>query len=1237
MCAVAAVEPGPTPPSDAVWQKLKVPSLQPNDKGHCAWYRRAFDAPAQLQGERLLLRFDQTLTEGWVYLNGQAVGHELHGSQPFTVDVTAAYRPGQRNELLVAVRDWIAYSPRNQERVRRGEAPIYKDGMVDVAGYLAAGSLGLGGPVYLAARPAVAVEDVFIVTSVRHQQLSLRYRLRNDGATAQTVKLSAQVLDAGKSLKSLPAVSLTIPAHGTVTKTLETPWADPKLWWPEDPHLYNLQTDLKPTSGASDRLVTRFGFRELWIDGIAFMLNGVRTKIRSQWASSAGGTWPMAPFTDPGERAAAAWAWQERWVNEGAHQLTRTHGQAGVQELCDVADETGLMIKLESECNQVSFTFDQRFWNAVIAHELHVMDVYKNHPAVTMWSAGNENMWGWIYQGEAAKVLGNRWQIKTVKAMREFDLMRRPIEWEADGDLMGGWEHHALHYPRELTDSPGVPTSAWWGPLDGKTVVPYSMGPITLGQKPLTVGEAFWPANLNKPLGATVIVGDEAYASTQAYGRAWMESSAFFVNGFRDVEFALIDIYNPLWLIAPQSIVLKQEDRAFYGGQTLRRDLNIHNDVRVPARLTLRWSLTMGAQKKAGAEQTLALSPAELKRLSLSIPLPAVGEVTPAQLRIELLDHGQLVHVETRDWRLYPQAKLTTPAGLKLSVYDPLGETAQALRTAGVPFALQTQLKAPAQGALLLGRDSLKQAPEGPWREELLGFVRGGGKLVILEQSDPPDFLPVPLTAAKQRKLTMAYARATDHPLLAGLDDWALRWWAPDHYVSAGNYRKPSQGNFLPLIDAGTGEGIIESPLLEEYEGKGSIVLCQMLLTDKLGAAPQATLLWQNLLSYLAAPLPFRQGGATALFAGADSPLRKALRDSAVIFTDLTGKAEQLKSPAYQVALVDVATALDEGLTSALRQFAQGGGHVLLHRATPDQQKLVEAALGCRVRFFSVKSEPEDTQNHVVRGPSAGLLSGLSNHEFFWASNAYYAIARHEGDWWTGYEGGCPPAEYVADYFCAPVDDASGVSELTRPGALLQAPCGSGYVALSQMRLDEPVADCAVTVARLRSLLLTNLGCTLQGSGGAQRARQQRLQQYDFFSVDLSAAANRGLKDDKGTGLVGWTNQGENDMRALPTGRQVLAGIPFQIMSPKGAIVLFSTNANNADLPKEVKGLKVGRKADVLFFLHSVAWGNEKPFRYRVNYDDGTTTDVPVINGQQIVDWWQDPAVWADSLARGGG
>jgi len=1241
MCFAPGAEPGNAPPADAKWTKVNVPSLQKNDQAHCAWYRRAFDAPAYLTGERVVLRCGLLLSEGWFYLNGQRVGHVRHGTTPFEVDVTSGFKPGQRNELRVAVRDWIAYSPKNQQRIQRGEAPIFKVDMVDVAGYSGASYLGMGGNVGLETRPVVSVDDVFVVTSVRQKRLTLRYRLLNTGKAEQTVRLSPSILDAGDVVKTLPPTEVRVPAGQTASVTLESAWPEAKLWWPESPKLYDLRSqisDLRPQISGfrgqiNDQLDTRFGFREFWVEGISYYLNGVRMKVRSAWATGASGMSAAWPHWQPERRYEAIWAWQTKCQRDWDHQLTRTHNIAGVEDACEVADETGLMLKIEEgDVAQVNFTFDQTYWNNALKRELAVVDAYKNHPSVVIWSAGNENMWGWIYQGEAAKTLGNRWQIKIAQAMREFDLQRRPIEWESDGDLMGGWEYHALHYPRELSYFSDVPNGAWWGPLDGKTVVPYSMGPITLGQKALTVGEAFWPATLAHPYGETIVIGDDAYLGGPYWSRAWLEASQFFVAGFRDVEFALIDTYTPLSMIKPQTVVLKQETRSFMGGQTVKREANVHNDVPRAADLRLTWALEAGKPLAKG-EAKMRLGPAELKRLTLDIPLPAVSQPTEATLRLDLSEGDQLVHTESRHWQIHPPVAVRPSSQLKLAVFDPLGQTAAMLTKLKVPFTLSKDMAMGDERALIIGRDALKQPPEGPWREALTGFVRDGGKALILEQSESPDFLPTPLTQAK-RKTTIAFARAPDHPALKGLTDADLRWWADDHYVSVGNYRKPIRGNCLPLVDVGTMDGLVEAALLEEYEGKGSFLLCQMLLTDKAAVAPPAGRLLQNLLDYLASPGCFRTLGATAVLAKTDSPLRKALDDSRLIYADLTGKVGDLTPEKFKAAIVD-ATALEASAVEALKGFASKGGRVLIHRPTPTQQPLLESLLGIRLRFFPVDKEPMDIQYHALRRSGEGLMAGISNHELFWASQACLKEIRHEGCWWSHYK--CPPEEMIADYFVSPGDgDLEKAVRLTRPGVLLQVPSGAGGFVLSQLRLDQPVSDCAVTVSRLRSLLLTNLGCALQSEGGAAQARAKRLSQCEFFTVNLSPYVNRGLRDDKTTGLVGWTNQGENDMRALPTGRQTFAGIPFFIATPKSAIVLHSVQANNQDLPKEVTGIQVGRSADMLFFLHTAGWCQGNPFRYRVHYEDGSSLDIPIVAGQHVMDWWQEPSRFAEAMARHG-
>jgi hypothetical protein len=1227
-----------------------VPNLAESKDGHCIWLRKIFTAPDSIQGERILLHFLMCLSESTIYVNGKQVHYQPFGSEPFDADITAAFKPGAENEILVAVRDWIAYSKRNQQRVKDGEEPIFKDNMDAPAGYKASGGwggcIGIGRPVYLEARPAVSVDDVFVVTTLKGKKLTLQYRIVNKSGADQEVGLTPTLLDQGQPFKQLDAHTIKVKAGASETLTVTADWPKgAKLWQPGQPYLYALQTDLKPASGAADRHVQRFGFKDIRIDGISFIVNGVRMKIRSQWTSQATGI-DDTP-REPEKRLEDVWIRQRLAMIDAETQLNRTHNQVGVEENCDIADESGLMIKVENGSTaQQQFTFDQGYWKNLIASECRVIDAYKNHASVFMWSAGNENMWGWLYMGEASRTMGNRLQIKTVKAMNDFDLMHRPIEWEADGDLMGGWNYHALHYPREISSAQALPDDAWWGPLDNKTVIPYSMGPIKLGEKPLTTGESMGPDSFGHPMGTTVMIGDEAFLGGPNQWRSWFLASRYLINGMRDVEFALCDTYAPMYMQTPQTVVLKEESTHFFGGQKITRNINVHNDVPQTARLKVQWRLVDGQGKNldsgGGFLSPLAglkLAPAELKRLAFEVSLPSVSEPTGATFSVDLLEDGKVIHTETREWTIFPVFKLTLPQGAALSLYDPDGKTAAMLTALKVPFAKLDTIKAPASGSLIIGKDALRQPPQGPWREQIDTFVKGGGKVLILEQSESPDCLPTPLAQAKKAKSTISFPRAMDHPIL-GLGEADLRWWyagqggADDQYVSANNYRKPLDGNCIPIVDIGTMDGMLESPFIEELSGKGSYLLCQMMLTDKAVTAPPARIMLQNILNYMAAPTTYREQGKTALLAGPTAPLRKMLDDARLIYEDSpSGGLGQFKT-----IIVDAATALDAAKAETLKTYAALGGTVLIHRATPAQQPLLESMLGIHLRFSDVtKNEPTDAQNRITRCTGEGLLGGVSNHDLFWGTNAYIADMQQNGKWWGCFEPR-KPEELIAEYYVMPTDaDAGKAVQLTRPCALLQVPCGKGGFVLSQLRIDQPHPDVLPAASRLRSILLTNLGCTIKASAAGTATRQQRLAKYDFFPVNLAKYANRGLKDDKASGLVGWTNQEDNDNRNLPVGRQVFADVPFEISSPKTIVVLYSLSGGNKELPKEVKGIEVKRRADALLFLHTQAYGNApKPFAYRVNYADGSAADIAIESGKQTCDWFSDVAPFADSMAASG-
>lgn len=118
------------------------------------------------------------------------------------------------------------------------------------------------------------------------------------------------------------------------------------------------------------------------------------------------------------------------------------------------------------------------------------------------------------------------------------------------------------------------------------------------------------------------------------------------------------------------------------------------------------------------------------------------------------------------------------------------------------------------------------------------------------------------------------------------------------------------------------------------------------------------------------------------------------------------------------------------------------------------------------------------------------------------------------------------------------------------------------------------------------------------------------------FLVDLSAACTRTLADPDGTGWLGYGPG--RDLSALPTGRVGLAGTLFAV-GPR-AVVLFGPLAPPG-LPPEVRGIRIGRRAAGLVFLHTCGWPaqpGETVGTYRIHYTDGSTEEAPLIYGRNI-------------------
>jgi hypothetical protein len=192
----------------------------------------------------------------------------------------------------------------------------------------------------------------------------------------------------------------------TWTQTVQV--RNPRLWTPEDPFLYVVET-----STGGDTLSTRFGMREFHFDGPSrrAYLNGKVYYLRGSNITL------HRFFEDP---KCGALPWDEKWVRKLLADIPkRMHwnsfrfciGPVPDQWL-EIADEAGLLIQNEF----FIWTFPEwhKEWDLIPQFQEWMRDNW-NHPSVAIWDSSNETK---------APILGQ----KVIPAVRTLDLSNR--SWE---------------------------------------------------------------------------------------------------------------------------------------------------------------------------------------------------------------------------------------------------------------------------------------------------------------------------------------------------------------------------------------------------------------------------------------------------------------------------------------------------------------------------------------------------------------------------------------------------------------------------------------------------------------------------------------------------------------------------------------------------------------------------------------------------------------------------------------
>jgi beta-galactosidase len=138
-----------------------------------------------------------------------------------------------------------------------------------------------------AARGATRITDVFVRTSVRERRAHIDIEVTG-ARNAGLVNLTARMLNEAGQEEIVFVRTARIEAKDVQVVTVTLAWRDPRVWDLGQPNLYTLK--LKAAGAGIDQEVTQeFGFREFWIDGRDFYLNGTKLHFRPTTLDPHGG------------------------------------------------------------------------------------------------------------------------------------------------------------------------------------------------------------------------------------------------------------------------------------------------------------------------------------------------------------------------------------------------------------------------------------------------------------------------------------------------------------------------------------------------------------------------------------------------------------------------------------------------------------------------------------------------------------------------------------------------------------------------------------------------------------------------------------------------------------------------------------------------------------------------------------------------------------------------------------
>lgn len=562
-------------------------------------------------------------------------------------------------------------------------------------------------------------------------------------------------------------------------------------------------------------------------------------------------------------------------------------------------------------------------------------------------------------------------------------------------------------------------------------------------------------------------------------------------------------------------------DHAWFGGETLKKQLVVINDSPEEKSLVFRITLRNGDNRALrSVERACTIAAGGRSELPVEFELPFTATRVDGRLSAESIGQDPQV-TASLDIQWFPEAP---PLKTRRTIYlfDPDGGVKRYLSAQKTPFTQLPSLAAlPAgPGILLVGRKALSSAHDIPDFNQL---ADNGMNTLILEQQLASS------AELMQTRTRHAFINAAAHPALAGFRDPDFANWrggisladAYEHnppgygWAAAGNrnmlashvFRRPSHGNYRALLCSGF--DLYQTPLLEYCGQGGSWIASQLELVPRLGVDPVATTLFHRLVSYL------DQLGAAegeVLFFGGKKGM--ALLDKMQVAYTPTALLDAQSLENARVVLIsdpDFGVLRDQAI--ALTRFVYRGGQLFYIHAG-DQFESTWLPFPLKLKKVTARQAL-----HSVDRPDSFWRCGWDDNDLYW----------HD--------------EFTLPAF----DDIPEQANAFSPGVVVDLPHGAGRFTLISItpELFGDTPACGKT-CRLLCAILSGAGVVIRNDGAAFAVRAGESHNLDLADFNWSFAL-----DPDDIGLSEKVETGENgtlewQSGLVGDGAEVKLGVAFE-------------------------------------------------------------------------------------------